>query len=68
MERFWLKEKRLLKGMTQKDVAIAVGIAVSTYSMYEKGNRNPTVSTACKLGKVLNCDWQNFFKEQLHEL
>lgn len=66
MERLWLKEKRLEKDMTQKEVAEAVGIAVSTYSMYEVGNRNPSVATACKLGKLLDCKWENFFEKQLH--
>lgn len=68
MERLWLKEKRLKKDMTQKEVAKAVGIAVSTYSMYEVGSRNPSVATACKLGKLLDCKWEIFFENQLHDM
>lgn len=67
MKRVWLKKIREEKGMLQKDVASEIGVASSTYAMYEQGNRTPSVATAAKIGMVLNFDWQLFFEEQLHE-
>lgn len=37
-----LKFKRLLKGLTQKDVAEKIGVSVQFYSMLEKGQRGAT--------------------------
>ena len=40
-----LKEIRLKKGFSQKKVAENIGVAKSTYSLYESGNREPNVET-----------------------
>ena len=40
--------------MTQKDVADNIGVAKSTYSLYESGNREPNVQTIKKLADLLN--------------
>ena len=42
------------KNMTQKDVADNIGVAKSTYSLYESGNREPNVQTIKKLADLLN--------------
>lgn len=34
-----LEELRTARGLTQEKIAATVGIAVSTYSMYENGHR-----------------------------
>ncbi len=49
-----LKLAREQKGLSQKDVAEKVGIAKSTYSLYESGNREPNVQTIKKLANVLD--------------
>ena len=40
--------------MTQKEVADSIGVAKSTYSLYESGNREPNVQTIKKISDVLN--------------
>lgn len=48
-----LKEARLAAGMSQKDVAEKIGVAKSTYSLYESGSREPDVSKIRKLAEIL---------------
>lgn len=40
-------------GMSQKDVAESIGVAKSTYSLYESGSREPNVQTIKKLSDIL---------------
>ena len=49
-----LKNARERKGMSQKDVAEEIGVAKSTYSLYESGNREPNVQTIKRIADVLN--------------
>ncbi|MGO5166399.1 MULTISPECIES: helix-turn-helix domain-containing protein [unclassified Candidatus Paralachnospira] len=49
-----LKESRLKAGLSQKDVAEKIGVAKSTYSLYESGNREPNVNTIKKIADCLN--------------
>jgi transcriptional regulator with XRE-family HTH domain len=49
-----LKEARIAKGLTQKEVADCIGVAKSTYSLYEGGNREPGVPTIKKIAKALD--------------
>ena len=48
-----LKWAREQKGLSQKDVAEKIGVAKSTYSLYESGNREPNVQTIKKIADVL---------------
>lgn len=58
-----LKEARLRKGFTQEQLAEKIGVAKSTYTGYEKGNREPNVNTIGKLMETLEIDanflWQD---------
>lgn len=47
----WARER---KGLSQKEVAESIGVAKSTYSLYESGNREPNVQTIKKIADVLN--------------
>lgn len=49
-----LKDARLKKNLSQKEVAEKIGVAKSTYSLYESGNRKPNVDTIKKIADVLN--------------
>ena len=49
-----LKIAREKKNMTQKEVADSIGVAKSTYSLYESGNREPNVQTIKKIADTLN--------------
>lgn len=49
-----LKAAREALGLSQKEVAERVGVANSTYSLYENGKREPNVQTIKKIANVLN--------------
>ena len=49
-----LKIARERKGLSQKDIAEGIGVAKSTYSLYESGNREPNVQTIKKIADLLN--------------
>ena len=49
-----LKIARERKGISQKEMAEQIGVAKSTYSLYESGNREPNVQTIKKIADVLN--------------
>ena len=44
-----LRELREQKGVTQKKVADAIGCTATVYSRYERGEREPDISTLCSL-------------------
>ena len=48
-----MKAIRRKKGMTQKQVADACGLADSTIRTYELGNANPKPATVAKIAKAL---------------
>lgn len=48
-----LQAARERKGMTQKEVAEKIGVAKSTYSLYESGNREPNVQTIKRISDLL---------------
>ena len=49
-----LKEARKKANLSQREVADAVGVAYSTYSLYESGKREPNVVTIKKIADALN--------------
>lgn len=59
-----LRNARQRKGMSQQDVADKVGVAKSTYSMWETGNREPNLMKIIALTKVL--DKRRDLKKFLH--
>ena len=44
-----LRELREQKGVTQKEVADAIGCTATVYSRYERGEREPDISMLCSL-------------------
>ena len=42
------------KKISQKEMAERIGVAKSTYSLYESGNREPNVQTIKKIADILN--------------
>lgn len=61
-----LKELRLKKGLTQKDIADLVHVNRVTYTNWEKGNREPSFENLVKLADLLevSLDWL-FGREQM---
>lgn len=49
-----LRLARERKGLSQKELAETIGVAKSTYSLYESGNREPNVQTIRRIADVLN--------------
>lgn len=58
-----LKSLRETKNLTQTEIAAKVGIALMTYIRYEnpKYNREPDVSIALKIAKVLDTTVENLW-------
>lgn len=56
-----LSEKRMQRGLSQKAMAEAIGVAQSTYSLYEKGAREPNISKIVKISEVLNISLDDLF-------
>ena len=50
-----LKEIRLKRGMTQQELADAVGITQSQIARYESGETQPSLETLRKLAAALDC-------------
>lgn len=49
-----LKELRLTKGISQKEIAEYLGITVAAYSLYECGNREPKIAILRKIAEYYN--------------
>ncbi|TFJ43957.1 transcriptional regulator [Carnobacterium divergens] len=60
--RFWLKDKRKLKNLTQAEVAERANISRTTYAMYEQGERTPTIKNAKEISTILEFEWILFFE------
>ena len=51
-----LKEYRLSNGMTQTDIAIAVGVSLTAYQLWERGAATPTPENLQRLLEVLKIE------------
>lgn len=56
-----LKIARERKGLSQKNISESIGVAKSTYSLYESGNREPNVQTIKKIADILNVSADELF-------
>lgn len=62
-----IKTLRLLRGLTQRQVAVAVGIAQSSYAMIESGRRYPRKHIAKRLAEFFGVTVDElFFAEDNH--
>ncbi|WP_010532474.1 helix-turn-helix transcriptional regulator [Lentibacillus jeotgali] len=61
--RDWLLSIRKQRELTQAEVAKKAGIARTTYSMIETGERGATVKNAKKISSILGFDWTVFFEK-----
>ena len=51
-----LKKLRLLRDLTQKELAIKAGLTDAAIRNYELGNRSPTIEQMRKIAQALDCD------------
>lgn len=63
-----LREMRKKRGLTQREVAEPIGIAVSTLGMYESGKREPDVDTLKKLARFFNVTVDYLTGSEMEEL
>lgn len=56
-----LEQLRLARGLTQETVSGVVGIAVSTYSMYENGKRAVPRQIAERIAEAVGCRLEEIF-------
>ena len=59
-----LKESRIKAGLTQEQLAEKLGVAKSTLSGYESGNREPTIATIAKALEILNIDANYLYQDE----
>ncbi len=50
-----LQEQRLLKNLSQKEVASSVGVSASIISNYESSERTPSVEILMALARLYHC-------------
>lgn len=62
--RNWLIALRHENGMTQSELAKAVGIAPNYVCSIETGKRKVPVWTAKKIAAALGFDWQRFYEDE----
>ena len=62
MTRRDFKIRRVIKGLTQGQLAEQIGVSRSHITRIEKGDIKPSVPVAKKLGQVLEVDWKCFFE------
>ena len=59
-----MRKARLLKNMSQGDLAKVVGVARQTINMVESGEYNPTLSLCIKICVTLGCTLNDLFWEE----
>ena len=59
-----LKNKRLSKNLTQKELAKQVNISEHHYQRLEYGTRNPSINLALRLCDILEIDLTDLFPRQ----
>lgn len=50
-----LQEQRILKNLSQKQVASNIGVSASVISNYESGERTPSVEILISLARLYHC-------------
>ncbi|WP_129408052.1 helix-turn-helix transcriptional regulator [Marinitoga lauensis] len=59
-----IKELRIEKNLTQKELSDLLGIGQSTLSEIENGKYLPRIDLAKKIAKILNHDLEKVFPEE----
>lgn len=64
--RKWLIDRRRFLGMTQQNVAIALGVSQQYYNLFERGKREKKmkIDTAFKLSDILKIPIEEIIKEE----
>lgn len=60
-----IKQARIQKHFTQEQLAEKIGVAKSTLTGYEKGNREPNISTLMKIMEALQIDANYLYQDEM---
>lgn len=60
-QRLWLKKRRNERKLTFLEIAKLLNMSKQGYWSIEAGIRNPSVTTAKKIARLLDFDWTIFF-------
>ena len=63
-----LKESRTNAGLTQEQLSEKLGIAKSTLSGYESGNREPSIATVAKMLDILDVDANYLYQDEVEKI
>ncbi len=63
-----LKEARINASLTQEQLAERIGVAKSTLSGYENGNREPSVAVIAKVMQTLQVDANYLYQDEMENL
>ena len=63
MKREWLIAYREAKGLSQQEVADAIGKSQSVYAAYELGIRTPRPLFAKAIARIFKFDWTRFYEK-----
>ncbi len=62
MIELYIKEKRIEKGLTQKELSKLSGVSESYIGDLERNEKEPTISILCKLAKALEAKVEDLYK------
>lgn len=62
-----LQEQRLLRKLSQKEVAVTLGVSPSVISNYESGERTPSVEVLMSLARLYRCSTDYFLGFGTHQ-
>lgn len=57
-----IRQTRKVKGLTQKELGLKLGVADSVITNYESGKQNLTVDTLQKIAEALGVEVSSFFQ------
>ena len=57
-----MKVRRVMKDLTQEQLAEKAGVSRSHITRIEKGDIKPSVAVAKRLGEILEIDWRCFYE------
>lgn len=59
---FFVKEKRIERGLSMSELAELSGLSKSFISLIEAGKKTPSVETLCRLSIAFECDFEELYK------
>jgi transcriptional regulator with XRE-family HTH domain len=63
-----IREQRLALGLTQRQLAAAIGIPQPNYASIESGQREPGFDIVAKIAKGLGCEPGDLFREKVAQV